>query len=103
VRFGDGLHDREPEPAAATTACGVGASEAVERPRQKLRREPVATVSNVELDPHVVACGLQSDLVAAVAERVIDKVAKRLLETLRVEVVERPVGGRRPKRLSRLL
>src|SRR5438874_957256 len=82
VRFGDRLHDREPEPTAgAPAAYRVHAGEAVERTREKVGGEAIAVVPNVQLDTSVASCHLQRDLVAAVPECVVDEVAERLFES----------------------
>src|SRR5438067_11983809 len=66
VRFGDRLHDREPEPTAgAPSAYRVHTGEAIERTREKVSGETVAVVRTVQLDRSALSCHLKADLVAA--------------------------------------
>ena len=90
---------RPAPPRLRATSARVKRSKA--RSRNSCRKS-VAAVTHVELDPPVVPCGLQPDLVAAVAERVVDEVAERLLEPHPVCLDDEPVRGRSTSRSCRL-
>jgi hypothetical protein len=80
VRPRDGVDDREPETASAATACVVAPREAFEGARSDLGRESPSLVPDVELDHLTGPPGADRDRPVAVAERVVDEVAERLLE-----------------------
>ncbi len=81
VGAGDRLHDRESESGAG--ACVVAAAEALEgaaEREQAVGESSVALVEHVQLDLTVALLCDQGDGAAAVAERVVDQVAERLLD-----------------------
>jgi hypothetical protein len=88
VGTGDRGHDREAETGAAARPALDGAAEALERTRHELGRQPRAAVAHVQLDPAVDRARLDADASRAVAKRVLDEVAERLLE---------PGAGRRSR------
>ena len=91
VRFGYRLDDGEAEAASAAASTRIAAGESVEGVGEEVSREAGPVVSDVELDVPVSAGGLQRDLVAAVAERVVDEVAERLFEPHSVAGDSQPV------------
>src|SRR5581483_12139030 len=82
----DQLDDREAEPGAAVRPGLVAAAEAVERARQERLREPGSLVGHVQLDEVAALARRQRHRAAAVQERILDEVAERLLEAIRIRI-----------------
>src|SRR6476659_8620132 len=73
------LHDRETE-ARPVGGAAVRTAEALERVRDERLGKAGAMVRDVQLEPTAATPRVERDLAAAVAERVLDEVAERLLE-----------------------
>jgi hypothetical protein len=78
--------DRKPEAGPPSGAAVAGAGEAIERLGLEPVRKPGAVVGDLEHGGAVVAAGGQAHLAAAVAKRVLDQVAERLLDPQPVEL-----------------
>src|SRR5919197_2849858 len=89
---GDELHNRQAEPCAAAGAPRLRAAEALERVRDELGRNAGAVVEDVELGLSVVGADDEVDRAAAVAERVLDEVRERLLDSRNVDVQREAVA-----------
>src|SRR5437867_3989768 len=85
VRSRDRGDDRQPKSASRAAACAVGAAEAVERVLEEVVRNARALVEHVQLERAVGRSRAERDRSAAVAERVVDQVAERLLDAEPVE------------------
>src|SRR5215218_10811425 len=106
VGLGYHVDDREAEARPPACARGIGAAEALERLLKELRREALAAIDDVQLDATVTPSRLQQDRSAAVAKRILDEIAERLLGPQAVGGdLERGVGVDRelPVRCSRPL
>src|SRR5581483_859975 len=73
-------NDCEAEAHTGRLARSLGAAEALEGVRDKLRREAGAVVADPELECSVLLGGLEPYRACAVAERVLDEVGQRLLQ-----------------------
>jgi len=80
VGLRDGGDDREPEPGSAAASTLVGAAEALEGARCEGDWEASAFVGHVQVQPVAVLLGGHPDCAGAVAEGILDQVAKRLLD-----------------------
>src|SRR4051812_15528648 len=92
MAVGDGFDDREAESGAVLAAGGVGASEALEGVIKKGWWKAWAVVTDPQFEQTVVGTGAEADRGAAVAQRVVEEVGERLLESRRVGVDEQSVG-----------
>src|SRR6266540_3962196 len=93
VGLGDHPDDRQPKPGARAFASRLGAAETLERALEEGRRKPVTLVLDVELHGPVDRRRAQVHAAAAVAERVVDEVAERLLEAKAVAADDHSRGG----------
>src|SRR4051794_8232882 len=80
VGLSDGRDDCEPEPGSAAAPVLVGAAEALEGVRCERAWEACAFVDHVKVQPVAVLPGGHPDCAGAVAEGILDQVAKCLLE-----------------------
>src|ERR1039458_4035737 len=80
----DRAHDRQAESRSTPDPPWVGAGEALERLILEARREARPCVLDVQLNALLVCRGSQRHLASAVADGVVDEVAERLLEPIRV-------------------
>ena len=86
MRPGDHGDDRQAKARAAAAARGVGAGEALERLGREAVGKAVAVVAHPQPDAVAVGLGGQLDRAAAVAQRVVDEIAERLLQPQPVRV-----------------
>src|SRR2546423_13683579 len=103
VRLGDCPDDRETEPRPASTARRVGAGEPIECPPDEIAPEPGAVIAHVQFDAPVGGAGAETDLVAAVAESVVDEIAEGLFEPESVSFQPETGCGRGCDALSEFL
>ena len=102
VGLGDRLTIASPRPAPPRPAGGVGSGEPLEGPVEEVVREAAAVVADVKLDGFAVHGGrFEPDLVAAVAKRVVDEVAERLLQPMPVAAHRRALRRPRARRAFR--
>src|ERR1700704_4038453 len=93
VGAGDGLDDRQAEPAAAV-AMGRGcAAETLEGTTDEFPGEALAAVQHMQLDRPVPGLGAQLDGPGPIAQGVVDHAPDRLVEAQAVGV-EIEAGGR---------
>jgi hypothetical protein len=76
----DPVDDRKAEACSSVAARLVGSAEALECVLEEGRRESGAVVQHVQLDVGVPALRAEDDGSPAVAERIVDEVAERLLQ-----------------------
>src|SRR5581483_1829132 len=103
VRLGNRPDDRESEAGPASTACRVGPGEPIECPSDEIAPESVAVIAHVKFDAPVGGAGAETNLVAAVAERVVDEIAEGLFEPESVSRQPQTRCRRRCDALSELL
>jgi len=83
-----------PEPPRAGV---VDAREALERGRDELRRKAGPLIVHAQPERVVALSARQVDLAGAVAQRVLDEIAERLLESARIgRHADRRTGDRTP-------
>src|SRR5690348_13881816 len=102
VRGGDRGHDREAEPGAAARAGAVCTGEPLEGVLDEVRRKAGPLVRHVEFDRVASRDRTQGDLPGAVAQRVVDQVRERLLESGRIAPHVEPRGALRSHHASGL-
>src|SRR3954454_20675639 len=90
---GDGVHEGEPEPGAATVAGGGELAGALGRVGEKLRGHAVSLVVHGKDDARGAAAGGKRDSAGAVAHRVVDQVAECTVEQRLVGLDEKLTGG----------
>src|SRR5271165_6570718 len=82
VRLRDRAHDRQAQACSASAACWIGAGEALERLVDETGWKAWTEVLDVELHASMVGRGPHLHATSAVAQGVVDQIAKRLLEPL---------------------
>jgi two-component system, OmpR family, response regulator len=98
VRGGNGLHKRQPEPAAVfIRSRSLPAGEGLERGREQIFREAVPLIGNVQPDHFAIVPGGQRDGAVTVAQRVVNEVVQRLCQAIGITeqpTVQRAVADR---------
>src|SRR5947209_736463 len=80
-RGGDRPHDRQPESGTGAATARITAAEALECMREELRRKALPLVADKQRSETIIGARREPHGARTMAQRVVDEIAERLLES----------------------